>query len=205
MNFVKENPSIPIKSLVAEIKNRFGYSVSYDKAWNGKQKALAKEFGDWEESYNELPRWYQAVQESNLGTIIQYTGPSVLVKPHPSCYIMERVFWSFGPCIQGFNYCKPIVQVDGPFLIERYQGTLLTTLAQDGSYNIFPLAFAIVEGETKETLIWFFQLLREHVTPQSNLCLITNMGKGILATLQYEELQGKQMNCNQYTTYVILI
>jgi len=32
MNSVKENPSIPIKSLVAEIKNRFGYSVSYDKA-----------------------------------------------------------------------------------------------------------------------------------------------------------------------------
>ena len=91
---LKENPSIPIKSLVAEIKNRFGYSVSYDKAWNGKQKALAKEFGDWEESYNELPRWYQAVQESNPGTIIQCTGSPRLVsgQPDPSCYIMERVF-----------------------------------------------------------------------------------------------------------------
>jgi len=79
MNFVKENPSIPIKSLVAEIKNCFGYSVSYDKAWNGKQKALVKEFGDWEESYNELPRWYQVVQESNPGTIIQCTGSPRLV------------------------------------------------------------------------------------------------------------------------------
>jgi len=79
INSVKENPSIPIKSLVAEIKNRFVYSVSYEKAWNGKQKALAKEFGDWEESYNELPRWYQFVQESNHGIIIQCTGPPVLV------------------------------------------------------------------------------------------------------------------------------
>jgi len=193
MNFVKENPSIPIKSLVAEIKNRFGYSVSYDKAWNGKQKALAKEFGDWEESYNELPWWYQAVQESNPNIIIQCTGPSVLVsgQPDPSCYIMERVFWSFGPCIQGFNYCKPIVQVDGTFLTGRYQWTLLTTLAQDGSRNIFPLAFVIVERETKEALIWVFQLLREHVTPQSNLCLITDRGKGILAALQSEEVQWK--------------
>ncbi|XP_027941192.1 uncharacterized protein LOC114194993 [Vigna unguiculata] len=115
MNSVKENPSIPIKSLIAEIKNRFGYSISYDKAWNGKQKAFAKEFEDWEEPYNELPRWYQAVQESNLGTIIQCTGPPVVVsgQPDPSCYIMEHVFRSFGPCIQGFNYCKPVVQVDG--------------------------------------------------------------------------------------------
>jgi len=51
------------------------------------------------------------------------------------------------------------------------------------------LAFAIVEGETKEALIWFVQLLREHVTPQSNLCFITDRGKGILATLQFEEVQ----------------
>jgi len=49
LNSVKENPSIPTKSLIAEIKNRFGYSISYDKAWNGKQKAFAKAF--WQ-SYN---------------------------------------------------------------------------------------------------------------------------------------------------------
>ena len=73
---------------------------------------------------------------------------------------MERVFWSFGPCIQGFNYCKLVVQVNGTFLTGRYQGTLLTTLAQDGSRNIFPLAFAIVEGETKEALIWFFSTVK---------------------------------------------
>jgi len=66
--------------------------------------------------------WYQVVQESNPGTIIQCTGSPVQVsgQPDPSCYIMERVFWSFGPCIQGFNYCKPIVQVDGTFLTGRY-------------------------------------------------------------------------------------
>jgi len=134
---------------------------------------LAKEFGDWEDSYNEFLRWYQAVQESNPDTIIQCTRPPVVVsgQPDPSCYITEQVFWSFGPCIQYFNYCKSVVQVDDTFLIGKYQGTLLTTLAQDGSRNIFPLAFAIVEGETKETLIWFFQFLREHVTPQLNLCL----------------------------------
>jgi len=71
------------------------------KAWNGKQKALAKEFGDWEESYNELPRWYQALKEKNSGTIIQCISSPVVVngQSDPSYYILERVFWSFGPCI----------------------------------------------------------------------------------------------------------
>jgi len=80
------------------------------------------------------------------------------------------------------------VQVDGTFFTGKYHGTLLTVISQDGNRNIFPLAFAIVEGETKEALIWFFQLLREHVTPQDNLCLITDRGRAILYALQSEEV-----------------
>jgi len=191
VNSVKSNPSIPIKSLVAEIKNRYGYSVSYKKAWIAKQKALAMEFGDWEDSYNHLRKWLQAIQEVVPGTIVQCTGhPNVVddVEDH-STYIFERVFWSFKPCIEGFKYCKPIVQVDGTFLTGKYHKTFLTAISQDGNRNIFPLAFAIVEGETKEALIWFFQLLGEHVTPQDNLCLITDRGRAILSALQSEEVR----------------
>jgi len=61
---------------------------------------------------------------------------------------------------------------------------LLTIIAQDGNRNIFPLAFAIVEGETKEAMIWFFHLLGEYVTPQPNICLITDRGATILSALQ---------------------
>jgi len=64
------------------------------------------------------------------------------------------------------------------------QGTLLTAISQYENRNIFPLAFAIDEGEMKEAMIWFFQLLCEYVTPQPNICLITDRGKVILSTLQ---------------------
>jgi len=36
---------------------------------------------------------------------------------------------------------------------------LLTVIAQDENWKIFSLMFAIIEGETKEAWIWFFQLL----------------------------------------------
>jgi len=62
----------------------------------------------------------------------------------------------------------------------------LTATAQDGNQNIFPLAFAIVEGETQETLIWFFQLLQQYVTPQPNM--MTDRGTDITSTLQFEEV-----------------
>jgi len=47
LNSVKANPSVPIKSLIAEIKNLYDYTITYRKAWLGKQKALALAFGDW--------------------------------------------------------------------------------------------------------------------------------------------------------------
>ncbi|XP_047176992.1 uncharacterized protein LOC124844152, partial [Vigna umbellata] len=197
-NSVRTNPSIPIKSLIADIKARFGYFVSYRKAWIAKQKALAMEFGDWEDSYNHMLRWLHAVKDANPGTILQCTGSPVQIdgQTDNNCYIMERVFWSFGPCIQEFKYCKPILQVDGTFLTGKYHGTLLTAIGQDGNRNLFPLAFAIVEGETKEAMIWFFQLLREHVCPQQNICIITDRGKGILSALRSEEVGWEQDGLN---------
>jgi len=49
------------------------------------------------------------------------------------------------PCIDDFNFLKPIVQVDGTFRIGKYCEKLLTAIAQDGNQNIFPLGFAIIE------------------------------------------------------------
>jgi len=33
VNSVRTNPSIPVKSLIAKIENKYGYSVTYKKAW----------------------------------------------------------------------------------------------------------------------------------------------------------------------------
>lgn len=87
----------------------------------GKQKALAVEFGEWEDSFNHLPWWLHFVKDANPGTIIQCTGSPVDVdgQPNRDCYVMERVFWSFDPCIEGFKYCKPILEVDGTFLMVK--------------------------------------------------------------------------------------
>jgi len=129
----------------------------YKKAWTTKQKSIVIEFGDWENSYNYLLRWLQALQESLFGTIVQYiTRPVVFDGVKDNSYqILEHVFWAFKSCIGGFNYCKPIVQVDETLLTSKYHGTLLTTISQDGNHNVFPLTFVIFEGETKEATIWF--------------------------------------------------
>jgi len=120
--------------LIAKIENRYGYSVSYKKAWKAKQKALTMQFGDLEESYNH-PRWLQSLQESLPRTIVQYTGYPIVVDSveNHSTNILNWVFWAVKPCNDNFNYCKPIVQVDDTFLTGKYHDTLLTTISQDGN------------------------------------------------------------------------
>jgi len=96
------------------------------------------------------------------GTIIDFqTDPSTEVVNET---VFKRLFWAFRPCILGFKFCKPIVQIDATWLYGKYKGTLLLTVVQDGNNKIFPIAFAIVEGETKEAWSFFLKNLRQHVT-----------------------------------------
>ena len=93
-HLVRTNPSICIKSLVADIKSRYGYTVTYRRAWIAKEKAITMEYGDWDQSYNEVSRWLLTAQQTNPGTIFQLSGPLVNIDAEDgsSTYIMERCF-----------------------------------------------------------------------------------------------------------------
>ncbi|RZB47043.1 hypothetical protein D0Y65_050901 [Glycine soja] len=72
-------------------------------------------------------------EPSNQSTIVKYKTSSSMEEgdDNPPRVILNRVFWAFNPCIEGFKYCKPLVQVDETFLIGKYHGTLLTAIGQD--------------------------------------------------------------------------
>ena len=89
------------------------------------------------------------------------------------------LFWSFRSCINGFQYYKPIVQVDGTWLYGTYSGTLLVAVAQDGNNKILLIVFVVVESESTGAWLLFLQNLKRHVTPQHGLCLILDRHESI--------------------------
>nr|KYP70656.1 hypothetical protein KK1_009883 [Cajanus cajan] len=128
---IEANPSTPISTIIAHIKLTMGYTISYKKGWLAKQHAIENTFGNWEESYNKLPGMLQAMQMYVPGFIWKFnTQPAyqggLLEEGN---VIFKRLFWTFKPCIDGFAFCKPIVQVDGTFLYGKYKGTLLVAVA----------------------------------------------------------------------------
>jgi len=66
-----------VNSIITHILDKYGYTISYTKAWNAKQRAIEEIFGDWDKSYELLPRFMLGLKESNPGTIVQfYTTPT---------------------------------------------------------------------------------------------------------------------------------
>ncbi|KAL5180790.1 hypothetical protein HKD37_01G001850 [Glycine soja] len=150
VGMIREDPSIKISLIQERINSQFAYKVSYKKAWLAKQKAIAIEYGDWDESYAKLSSWLTHMQNHSPGSYFQILHDDFIVgntvsREHRQ---FHRVFWTFGQCKEAFKYCKPIIQVDGTHLYGKYRGTLLMATSQDGNGGVLPLAFAVVEAYT---------------------------------------------------------
>ncbi|TYK18257.1 uncharacterized protein E5676_scaffold411G001980 [Cucumis melo var. makuwa] len=184
-NIVRADPSVTVSVLMEMIKQQYGYMVKYRRVWQAKRKALVVVFGDWDKSYNKLPYWLSAVVHYNPGTRVDWF---LLPSDVPGTTIFGRVFWAFGPAIEGFKYCRPLIQIDGTHLYGKYKGKMLTALSIDANGHIFPLAFAIVEGENASSWSWFLYALRQYVTDRDGICLISDRHRGILSVINNEEI-----------------
>ncbi|XP_016191902.1 uncharacterized protein LOC107632757 [Arachis ipaensis] len=183
---VRADASVSIKVLQEATEATYGFRPSYRKVWLAKQKAVAQIYDNWEESYADLPQWI-------LGVTCTMEGSVALLKTSPvrvgdqvdeDRVYFHRMFWTFPPCIEAFRHCKPLVSIDGTHLYGKYGGTLLLAIAQDGNSNIFPVAFALVEGENAESWSYFLSNLRRHVTPQQGILVISDRHNGIKAALE---------------------
>ncbi|KAM3306129.1 hypothetical protein P3S67_012999 [Capsicum chacoense] len=82
----------------------------------------------------------------------------------------QRIYIYFAACKLGFRAgCRKIVGMDGCWLKGPIYGTqLLSIVGLDANNNIFPIAYAIVEKESKETWTWFLNYMA------ANLCIGDN-------------------------------
>ncbi|XP_057756239.1 uncharacterized protein LOC130975459 [Arachis stenosperma] len=186
---VRADAAVTVKVLQQATEADYGFRPSYRKVWMAKQKAVAQIYRDWEESYAELRRWMLGIHAIMPGTITVLKTSPVRIGGgvDESTVNFHRLFWTFPPCIEAFRHYKPLVSIDGTHLYGKYGGTLLLAIAQDGNSNILPIAFALVEGENAESWSFFLSNLREHVTPQEGILVISDRHNGIKAGLEAPE------------------
>ncbi|XP_025692843.2 uncharacterized protein [Arachis hypogaea] len=96
---VEVDPSIKVKSMIAEVQLKFNYTISYRKTWLAKQKAVESIFRGWEVSYEALPIWFETMCHKEPSVVVHfetmpvYQGDDLV----PDIRVLNRVFWSYYP------------------------------------------------------------------------------------------------------------
>ena len=191
---IVENISMETKFIQTSVRSKYQYNVSYAKAWRAKQKVLEMRFGSFLDSYHNLPGLLYTLQERNPGTHVD------IVTTDDKTFemgqkVLHRAFFAFGACIQAFQYCRPILCVDGTFLTGKYKGQILTAVGVDGNNQLVPIAMGFVEREDYDTWLWFLQQLKVGVVQdRPEVCVIHDRHAGILKAI-------KQLMTSEFDMY----
>ncbi|XP_023640331.1 uncharacterized protein LOC111831052 [Capsella rubella] len=149
--------------------------ASYSKCWRARERAQDDVFGTEEESYERLAEYLHALKLANPGTVTN-------IKTEVDDGGRERflyMFLSFGASIKGFRYLRRVLVVDGTHLTGKYKGVLLTASGQDANFQVFPLAFSVVDSENDEAWTWFFEKLERIIADSNTLTIISDRNQSI--------------------------
>ncbi|KAK6793887.1 hypothetical protein RDI58_007340 [Solanum bulbocastanum] len=153
-----------LKDIQHDMLAEYGVRLTYMQAWRAKEAAFELVRGDPIQSYAKLPSYFH---------ILEATYPSSHIRLHKS--EDDRFLYSFVALftsIKGWEYCRPIVVVDGTFIKGACKGTLLTANTLDVAGSILPLAYAIVDSENDASWRWFFEQFRDSFGQRLEMCII---------------------------------
>ncbi|GAU26656.1 hypothetical protein TSUD_314310 [Trifolium subterraneum] len=80
--------------------------------------------------------------------------------------------------------CRPFIGVDGCHLKTKFGGQLLIAVGRDANDQYYPLAFGVVENETKESWRWFLTLLLEDIGSDKRWVFISDQQKGLIPVFE---------------------
>ncbi|XP_055806947.1 uncharacterized protein LOC129875706 [Solanum dulcamara] len=109
------------------------------------------------------------------------------------------LFIALNAAIQGWNYCKPTLVVDGTFLKAIYRGEMLTAVTQDGQgRQIIPTGYSIVDSKNDASWEWFFECLKEIYPQRDGMCIVSDRHQSIAkaAGSVYTAVPQSLIECN---------
>ena len=143
-----------------------------------KKIALEKIEGSHKEQYSRIRDYCTELLRTNGGssvllkTDIENLSDREIERPGRSLNpVFERLYVCLDACKKGFVHCRPFIGVDACHLKGPYGGQLIAAIARDPNEQFFPLAFAVVEAETKDSWTWFLLQLIEDVNANSERTL----------------------------------
>ncbi|GKB14257.1 hypothetical protein Tco_0848180 [Tanacetum coccineum] len=197
-NEIIQNPSIPTRFMINDIREKFLINVSSGQCKRAKQLALYEHEGGLIEHYGKLWEYRQAVLESNPGS---------------TCHIDQEVLEDDGKihftrmyvCFKGLKDgwlagCRRVIGLDGCFLTHYCKGELLTAVGRDANNQMFHIEWAVVKVENKNNWCWFLSLLCDDLDLQDGLgiTIISDGHKGLSEAVKTWLHEAEHRHCNKH-------
>ncbi|KAL0406363.1 UNVERIFIED_CONTAM: hypothetical protein Slati_3950200 [Sesamum latifolium] len=153
----KSDPKRTVKGFRMDAVNEIRCHISRDQAYRAKRRALKNLEGSPEYQYSRLWDYVDEIRRTNPESTVILGTEDVGGENR-----FSRFYVYFGALKIGFGEgCRKIIGVDGCHLKRPNGGILLTAVGVDPNNNLYPISYAVVNREARETWEWFLILLNE--------------------------------------------
>ncbi|XP_017408643.1 uncharacterized protein LOC108321409 [Vigna angularis] len=165
-----------------KVQRKLNIGISRCMAYRAKAIACDDIDGSFNEQYKRIYDYAHEVLGRNPGSTVK-----VEVENNQDEVIFKRFYCCLKACKDSFVCCRSIIGLDGAFLKGKYGGELLTAVGRDGNDQMLPIAYAVVEGENKDSWTWFLNLLIDDLGGEevcSSITFVSDQQKGLLPAIQ---------------------
>nr|XP_043617813.1 uncharacterized protein LOC122589574 isoform X2 [Erigeron canadensis] len=182
---IKGNPEIPTKALQSELEQKLELNVSWMKVFRAKKQAEKEIQGDYHQQYALLRDYCEELILQNPSSTVTIDVDRVN-NVTETTRMFKRIYVCLGPLKQGFKAClRDLIGLDGAFMKDPFPGQVLTAVGVDPNNGIYPVAYAIVEAENKDSWIWFLECLGLDLDLdiRSNFTFISDRQMGLIQAI----------------------
>ena len=131
---VRDKPLVKPSEIIDYFRRECGVRLSYYFAYTGRGIAIKEIHGDDSVSYKQLAWYTESIRRTNPGSYVTLEVDEESRK-------FKRIFISFEACIYGFNFCRPLLCLDGCHLKAKFKGCMLSATATNGDGGMFMINF----------------------------------------------------------------
>ena len=137
---IRFTPEYQPRKICKDFVREHGMRLTYFQAWQIKEKAKERIYGQPKNYYKLLPWICERIVQSNPRSVVELT--------YSSDGNFEQLFITHDVSIQGFLMgCRPIIAIDSSHMNGPYGGALFSSTSYDVNDNMFPLACGVMSSE----------------------------------------------------------
>ncbi|XP_056694728.1 uncharacterized protein [Spinacia oleracea] len=154
----KARPHWPAKEIMEAVRIAYKALIKRHFAYRVKYRAHQLLHGSMKEHYLKVGRYMEAIKASSPGNVMELRVDKTKKVDPPT---FQRFFVCFDGLKQGWKEgCRKVICVDAAFLKTFLGGQILSAVGRDGNDQMYPIAWAAVEGENNLSWEWFFTHLQ---------------------------------------------